>query len=802
MCLKNMSLKTRYSETWGPGEKVTGFYSDRKYLFHKPLPQTGVNRDRSGFSTIRKRILPIWGLLFLITGIVQAQEEFNVIRGTSSNNSWPHFSDIQNALYQHVTGEVYELLDERAAEISRLQTLADWQQRQQNIRDMLHNLVGPFPKKTYLNARILRTVHMESYQIDHIVYESQPGYHVTSSLYLPNNRDGRTPVILYLSGHAQEGYRSETYQHVIVNLVKKGFIVFAIDPLGQGEREEYFDSNTGRSVVGSATREHSYAGAQAFITGSSLARYMVWDIIRGVDYLVTRPEVDPNRIGATGRSGGGTQTAYAAALDERIYAAAPEAFISTLSRQLQANGTPDAEQFPYHGAKHGFDHADFLVVRAPKPTLMLTTTEDFISIQGARETADEVSRIYQAYDKEENFAMTEDFGRHESTRKNREAMYAFFQKYLDNPGNPVDEAVTIPGDEQLRVTQTGQVATSYGGETVYSLNHKEAKRRMQKMRSARRHPDRHLPKVLYAAKELSGYRDPGDVPQAAFTGRIPREGYVIEKYFIQGEGDYVIPYLLMVPEHSNQKSLIYVHPSGKAAEASQGGEAEWFVRKGFTVLLPDMVGIGELGPGELRRYETTVKNFESTWFDVWPTSVFMARSITGIRAADVVRLTRWLQVTMDTETIYGMARDDMAPVMLHAAAFEPSIEALALINPYASYHSIVMERFYDPGFHISTVAGSIGVYDLPDLAATLAPRKLLMAGITDGAGSITQSESIRNDLSVIQAAYEYANASGKLTITNRAFSPAILFENEAELEAASGNDATDNLYRLISNWLE
>src|SRR5690606_6078198 len=153
------------------------------------------------------------------------------------------------------------------------------------------------------------------------------------------------------------------------------------DPVGQGERLEYFDPKTGKSSVGGPTIEHSYPGAQAFVTGSSQARYMIWDGIRGVDYLLSRKEVDSDRIGITGRSGGGTQSAYIAAFDERIKAAAPENYITSFTRLFQSIGPQDAEQNFPSGIISGLDHADLLSVRAPKPGLMITTTRDMFSIQ-------------------------------------------------------------------------------------------------------------------------------------------------------------------------------------------------------------------------------------------------------------------------------------------------------------------------------------------------------------------------------------------------------------------------------------
>ena len=248
--------------------------------------------------------------------------------------------------------------------------------------------------------------------------------------------------------------------------------------------------------------------------------------------------------------------------------------------------------------ERGMDHADLLIIRAPKPTLIIATTGDYFSIQGFRETAHEVSKIYKAYGKEDNFYTAEDvLQRHGTTKKNREAMYAFFQKFLDNPGNSIDEEVEFLSKEEMQVTNTGQVFTSLKGETVFSLTEKETKKLFNELQSSRNNLKKHLPEVLISAKKLSGYRNPGEINKSVYTGSIQRDGYNIDKYFVKGEGNYVIPYLLMVPETPNNKALLYLHPLGKLAEASVGGEMEWFVKNGYTVLAPDLIGTGETGPG-------------------------------------------------------------------------------------------------------------------------------------------------------------------------------------------------------------
>ncbi len=697
----------------------------------------------------------LWGIL-LRAPKATAQKEYDVIR-----NNWIEFSDAPNALYHHFARQARVLLNKRADAIKGIHSLSDWQQRQQFIRRSLQELVGSFPQKTALNGRIVRTINKEGYRIEHLVYESQPGFFVTASLYIPSaKKQYNLPAIIYCSGHAAEGYRSTVYQHVILNLVKKGFIVLAFDPVGQGERLQYFDAANARSSVGGPVSEHSFGGAQAVITGSSQAKYMIWDGIRAVDYLLSRKEVDPQRIGITGRSGGGTQSAYIAAFDERIKAAAPECYITSLARLFQSIGPQDAEQNLGDGVLRGIDHADLLLVRAPKPALMITTTRDMFSIEGARETAKEVSGIYKAYAKADNFSMVEDDAPHASTKKNREAMYAFFQKHLNNPGNPIDEKTDTLTAQELRVTETGQAATSLKSETVFSLNSRYAEQLEQRLQTSRKTSNSHLLHAVQAARDLSGYAMPGQMPGPVFTGRFRRDGYTIEKYFLQGEGHYVIPYLLLRPDQPNHKALLYLHPSGKQAEVAEGGEMEWFAKEGFTMLAPDLVGVGEMGPGVFKG-DSYIKDVS---YNVWFASMLIGKSIVGLRAGDVVRLARLLQENENVQAVYGLAKKEMAPVLLHAAAFDPAIKKLALVEPYTSYRSVVMHRFYKPAFIHSAVPNALTAYDLPDLAASLAPRKLLIAYATDGAGNESAPEEAEEDFAVIRTAYQHKNGGGQLRI--------------------------------------
>ena len=691
---------------------------------------------------------------FCATFVLKAQDDLNVIQG---NSQWLHYTDARNSLYHHFTGEAFEYLAERRKQLAAIESPAQWKERQQWTKRTLHEVLGPLPEKTPLNAKVIRAIEKDYYRVEHIVYESQPQFYVTSSLFIPNSlkRRDKAPVIIYCSGHAVEGYRSQVYQHVILNLVKKGFIVFAFDPVGQGERLEYLDSGSGKSSVGGPTSEHSYPGSQAFLSGNSQARYMIWDGIRAVDYLLTRKEVDPARIGITGRSGGGTQSAYIAAFDDRIYAAAPECYITNFTRLLQSIGPQDAEQNLFNGISKGLDHGDLLTVRAPKPALMITTTRDMFSIQGARETAEEVAGVYSALKKSSAFGIVEDDAPHASTKKNREAMYSFFREHLNNPGDTIDEEVVRLTEDEIRVTPTGQVSTSLGGETVYSLNLRELERKFKAI--AGKIPDSE--NVRARAIALSGFRKPTEFLQRVFTGRIQRDGYTIEKYFVKGEGDYVIPYLQFTPPHPKNEIILYLHPSGKSAGAAPGGEIEWFLKNGLSVVAPDLAGMGETGPGDFKG-DAFIGGVSH---NIWYSAMLVGRSIAGLHAADIIRVIRSLE-TNPQARIYGVARKELTSSLLHAAAFYDGIHKIAIIDPLLSYRSLVSTRFYHSPFITGAVPGSLDTYDLPQLAASIAPRGLMLINAVNGMGEPAQNAEIELTYEIVRAAYKQSETEDAFAV--------------------------------------
>ncbi len=636
---------------------------------------------------------------------------------------WQYYSDAENSLYKYFCSAGFQQLEERKSVIDNLHSKDDWINRQADVRERLLEIIGPFPAKTPLNIKVTGIIHRDGYRVEKLIYESLPEYYVTAALFIPEKINGRAPAILNPIGHSTMSFRRDIYQHTIINLVKKGFIVLTYDQIGQGERLQYYEADSAKSRFGS-TQEHSYPGAQCFISGYSPAKYFIWDGIRGIDVLLSREEVDPDRIGLTGLSGGGTSTAFIGAIDDRILAAAPECFITNFNYLLRSRGPQDAEQNLFQFIYRGLDHPDLIEARAPRPTLISSTTRDFFSIQGARESFQEAGKAFRALGAEGNLEMTEENNEHGFTRKNREAIYAFFQKHLNNPGDASDlEVETIPVEE-FRVTETGQLATFLKGETIYSLNKKLVKQQVAELESERANIDEHLSGIPGVAASISGFSTPVEFDHEIFSGRYVNNQYLVEKYLIPGSGEYMIPMALFLPaQNSKKEAVLLLHEKGKNYAANMDSLAKQLVAEGYSVLLGDLPGIGELGPGYLRGDAY----IESISYNQWFAGILTGKSIVGLRAEDIIRMTHFIKTNLpDNNIISAISVGALGSEILHAAVFDETIHKVCLLQPFVSFADIALSPEYSPGFIPSTVAGALEAYDLADLMAAFCPRKLLI----------------------------------------------------------------------------
>ncbi|MCZ2156045.1 MAG: acetylxylan esterase [Bryobacterales bacterium] len=666
------------------------------------------------------RTIACWLLAVFLFGGVSASSQSSAELQFLTNHT--DYKRLREQLANYEQKRAFDLLDAREARVAAWGP-ADAQARKAEFREKFIRLLGGFPEKTPLNARITGTIDAPDYRIEKIIFESQPRFYVTANLYLPKTGKAPYPAILFPLGHEDGAKSHDVWQQILVTFARKGYVCLTWDPLGQGERVQIFDADLGGSKTPPATTEHTVLGTQTLLAGTPLARYTIWDGIRALDYLESRPEVDKKRIGLTGNSGGGTHTAYIASLDDRIQVAAPSCFITSWRRLLLSIGPQDAEQCVPGFLAEGLDHADFIYGFAPKPYRMLSAIRDFFSITGARETFAEAQRVYGLLGAPDHIAMTEADNGHGYLKERRLAAYKWFDKWLKGVDQATIEEPVVPRrEEELWATKTGQVTPELNGETVSSLN---------RALVAGFHHGSPTPAQI---RRMIGYEPVKSTPAIKPFGTLHRTGYRIEKLTYLSEPGMETPALLYLPDGNTGKvpAVVYVNSDGKSAAA---GDLESLVKQGFAVLSLDARGFGEtrdraaLDSASWSRYFGDYSNAM--------TAMLAGHTLTGARAADISRAIDLLvtRPEIDVQRIYGAGRKFGGIAMLHAAALDSRIKQVALEQSLESYQSVVDHQL-NRGIMEHVVPGALRVYDLPDLARMLGGRQLVLVDTVDPVGNL------------------------------------------------------------------
>ncbi len=321
-------------------------------------------------------------------------------------------------------------------------------------------MIGGLPeRKTDLHARITGKIQMEGFSIEKLIFESLPGVYVTALVYSPDDHSTKHPAVLVPAGHATNG--KIHYQVLSQRLASRGYVVIAWDPIGQGERSQFWDAKAGKSRYNLVCAEHAVMGNLAYLAGANLARWEIWDGMRAIDYLLTRPDVDPDRISITGTSGGGTQTTLIAALDPRIKVVVPSCYISSMpmrmGNRIFADPDSDPEQDLFGTLSKNVGYTGLLLLMYPRPVMIASAVLDFYPIEGARKSFRETQRVYERLNHADRIAMTEGYHGHQYSDENQEAGLDFIDRFNAMPlRSGLLKAKELP-DKDLLCTKSGQV---------------------------------------------------------------------------------------------------------------------------------------------------------------------------------------------------------------------------------------------------------------------------------------------------------------------------------------------------------
>ncbi|MGB2821688.1 MAG: acetylxylan esterase [Phycisphaerae bacterium] len=607
---------------------------------------------------------------------------------------------------------------------------ADYEQRktteqiaayQKRLREEFLKAIGPFPERTPLNAKVVGTLRRKGYRVEKILFESQPRLHVTAALFLPDSSDHKPPHpgVLVPCGHAHDAKAHTPYQTVGASLALHGMAALVFDPIDQGERIQLLDEG-GKEVMW-GTRGHTMAGVGAILIGRNTAWYEIWDGMRAIDYLQSRTEVDPNRIGCTGNSGGGTQTSYLMALDRRIKAAAPSCFLNRQGRQID-NSPGDAEQNIFGQLRFGMDHADYVMMLAPRPVVILAATRDFFDIRATWVSYRYAKRLYSRMGHAERVDLLENDEKHNYNKVQREGAVRWMSRWLLKQDLPIVEPPIEPiAEKDLWCTPRGQVMLLAGARNVYDLNAEREKQLAERRRKL--WADTPRDELLGRVRKLAGIRRFTELPtpKVRQVAVLRRDGHSIEKLILEPEPGISLPALLLKPDRpSDAPPVLYVAESGFAAAAGAGGAIGKLIEAGRTVLAVDLRGTGETQKVSRSKWGPEIGH---DWDDVYK-AYLLGRSYVGMRAEDVLVCARWLagRAKRADGGVALMAEGNVGVPALHAAALEreqfPSVKLTGTVVSWSN----VVHVGHTRNQLVNTVHAALQTYDLPDLAATLGKR--------------------------------------------------------------------------------
>ena len=624
------------------------------------------------------------------------------------------------------TLEYIRLLDQRRVErFQALHSAEDLVKLRETVRSRLAEMWGPLPaERTPLNARNLGTIARDDYVIERILFESRPKFFVTANLYRPNQVEGRLPAILFPPGHADEGKAYEPYQRFGILGARHGFVVLIWDPIGQGERLQLWDPARKASLAGPGTAEHRVLGHQCYLLGLNLMQYRVWDASRAIDYLETRADVDSERIAMAGSSGGGMETLQFAAFEPRIKAAIPVSAVATFRAKTEALLIADPEQVLYGTLRYGIDHPELMAAFSPRPLMVGAPTRDYIPIDSARSTFNAVVQAYSLLDAAGKLRFAETDDQHGMNRQLREAAIDWLLRWLTDKSRAVHEApAEILPEQELRCTATGQVADTPGAASIATWNRAYA----NQMAPGRSVPNESSEFEIYKSQVVHRVRD------VTRIGELRAEVGVIVPDRVFEVGAFARGEALVVAEQGMNDPRV------------RREVIDPIVAAGYQVVAIDVRGWGETTP-QLPDFDV---RFD--WEDFFAyRGLEIGRPLLGQRVKDLLttaskrlRNREWLVVGVGAGAL----------VAAHAAALEPRISQLITIDGLLAYRLLLDDPLTRQPFS-SFLPGVLGAYDVRDLYAAVAPRRVLLINPQDSQRQTVQPVAARQELDWVNQVYE------------------------------------------------
>lgn len=589
-------------------------------------------------------------------------------------------------------------------------------------RELYWSLLGGKPNPTPLNPMVIRQGTKSTYRFEVLYFESQPYFYVSAVLFLPLSQPPY-PCVLVPCGHSQEAKGYAEYQKLCILLAQNGIASLIYDPPGQGERITFLKEDGSPDVWGTA--EHTIVGLGCILLGENYALYEIWDGIRAIDYLEARDDIQKDKIGCSGNSGGGTQTAYLMALEPRIYASAPSCYLTSWERLLDTIGPQDAEQNIYSQIKHGYDHSDYIFMHAPNPVLICSATKDFFDIKGTWATFRTAKRLYTKLGVNNMCDLIEVDTQHGLGKSLREEIVERMSLWLCGINRIVDEQIDdteVLSKEEYQVCNAGNVREIPNSKTIIDIN-REKEKALASIRGANWN-SLTLEQKQLRVREVINVEEWRNIPEPKINEIKPKkkrsisEAKSITPIVINPEEGISLPGYLFEAKQNVSKVVIYTHPEGKSNNMELIKD---YLKNNIHVCAIDLRGIGETAPVPSKNDIT--RTVGAGWEDYFR-AYLVGKSYVGMRVHDYFSIIKYLKKKFGDRIDILIHTEGILCVPALHTAFLMLPEKIELnLKGLVSWSNII-ENPRIQGQITNAVHGVLKWYDTPQLVSELDKEKV------------------------------------------------------------------------------
>jgi cephalosporin-C deacetylase-like acetyl esterase len=651
---------------------------------------------------------------------------------------------------EQITNEYLEFVRAQAAALRAQEhvptTKREWRAQKKTLRDNLEHAWGGFPSdEAPLKPAKLGELQRDGYRVEKLVFQTLPGVWMTANAYVPN-RKGKLPALLMVHGHWRGAKQDPTVQARCIGAAKLGFFVLVVDAFGAGER-----------AVGKALGEYhgDMTAATLLPVGIPLSGIQVYENMRAVDYLRTRKEVDAKQIGVTGASGGGNQSMYAGAWDERLAAAAPVCSVGNYQAYLGA-ACCMCEVVP--GALQFTEEWQILGMVAPRALMVINATRDArqFSVDEAKKSIGRATSVFRVFEKPANVRHVTFESGHDYSQPMREAVYGWMSLHLKHQGNgsPIAEPAMVPEDPETLRCFPGESRPD-NWVTIPRFAATQGERLIEKINAQRKDIDSKKSWL----REKRKLRQELEKVLGGFPSQVPLQTKMEP---VEGGRTYTF-----VPEKGIQlqakeqgtgagKLMIAIDLEGEKNAAGHA-ELEEARAAGWRVVTMSLRATGELAWSS-DKVGRAPDHTTAQW------GLWIGRPLLGQWVWDVRRL-------LDAVTeIDGKKPGDVALVgfgpggiaALATAALDDRVTRVAALDSLASYVTDTPYEGQRLGIIVPGILKQFG--DVADLAALVAPRVLLVSGGVRGSGVELGFPELRDNYVRAQNAYALLGATDRLRL--------------------------------------